>query len=314
MERSVFLIIATIFLAGCGKKNPSVDNINPPSVNSEIIDIVQVVGTGVVEPVRGYINLAAASGGIVAEVLKDEGDTVKAGEPLVKLDDETDQLNIREIRSQVKSQVEQVRLAGLGLEDSRVRLARKSGLLQSARKLLEKGAETSDNLDNLEAEVKSLVLDTLKAAASLKLEKSRLGSIMENLARARVNAEKKVLCSPYDGVILNLDAKKGSSISQFSTYAELAPSGPEIVKAEVDELFADRLSLGQDAEIRYIGSDSTIATGKVVFVSPYLTRKSLFSGRTGEQEDRMVRHVKVSMDSDADIILNSRVECVIKIN
>jgi hypothetical protein len=102
-------------------------------------------------------------------------------------------------------------------------------------------------------------------------------------------------------------------VSQFSTYAELAPSGPEIVKAEVDELFADRLKTGQDAEIRYIGSDSAIATGKLYFVSPYLTRKSLFSGKTGEQEDRMVRQVKIALSSTADIIINSRVECVIKV-
>jgi multidrug resistance efflux pump len=313
MKQSAFLIIATIFLTGCGEKNPPVDNINAPSVNSEIIDVRQVVGTGVVEPIRGYTNLAAASGGIVEEVLKNEGDIVKSGEAVIKLDDEIEQLKIKEISSQVKSQEEQIRLAGLGLADARIRLARKSGLLESTRKLLEKGAETSDNLDELETEVKSLILDTLKASSSLKLEETRLISIRENLALARVNAEKKLLRSPYDGIILNLDAKKGSSVSQFSTYAELAPSGPEIVKAEVDELFADRLRLDQDAEIRYIGSDSTIARGKVIFVSPYLTRKSLFSGRTGEQEDRLVRHVKISMAPDTYILLNSRVECVINI-
>ncbi|HKK41630.1 MAG TPA: HlyD family efflux transporter periplasmic adaptor subunit, partial [Bacteroidales bacterium] len=259
------------------------------------------------------INLAAATGGIVKEVIRKEGDHVKVNDPVVKLDDETDQLNIKQFKSEVLSQEGQVEMARLTLKDARVRLERKSELLRSTRDLLGKGAETANNLDDLETEVRSLILDTLKAAASLGIEQNTLEGDRENLRIATVNAGKKVLRSPYDGILLSIDAKPGSSVSQLGSYAELAPSGPEIVRAEVDELFANRIKIGQDAEIRYIGSDSLLAAGKLVFVSPYLTPKSLFSGKTGEQEDRRVRQVKVSLSSPSNIILNSRVECVIKV-
>jgi len=86
-----------------------------------------------------------------------------------------------------------------------------------------------------------------------------------------------------------------------------------IVRAEIDELFADRLAEGQQVEIRYVGSDSTIATGKVMYLSPWLKKKSLFTQRAGDQEDRLVRELKVSLDNGSSLILNSRVECVINV-
>jgi multidrug resistance efflux pump len=133
------------------------------------------------------------------------------------------------------------------------------------------------------------------------------------MLQAEVEAGQKTCRSPFDGILLSLAVTKGSSVSQLSTYAEMAPSEPEIVKAEVDELFADRLEVGQPADIRYIGSDSVIAKGKLSFISPYLTRKSLFSEKAGDQEDRLVRMVKVSMEPPVMLILNSKVECIIRI-
>ncbi len=313
MKRTIFLIIVTVFLAGCGKKNPAGDSLSAAAVNSEEVNVKQVVGTGVVEPADGIIDLAAATGGIVTEVVKKEGDYVKSNEPVIRLDDETDRLNIKQLRSQVLLQEGQVELAVLNMRDAKVKLARKNSLLESNRELLSKGAETSSNLDDLETEVRSLILDTLKAAATLGIEENRLNGFRDNLRIATVNAGKKVLRSPCDGILLSLNAKEGSSVSALGKYAELAPSGPEIVRAEIDELFADRLLKGQDAEIRFIGSDSSIASGKLIFVSPYLTRKSLFSGKAGEQEDRRVRQVKISLPATSDIILNSKVECVIKV-
>jgi hypothetical protein len=107
--------------------------------------------------------------------------------------------------------------------------------------------------------------------------------------------------------------KKGSAVNQFEQYAEIAPSGPITVRTEIDELFAGRLTNGLDAYIRFIGSDSVIAKGKIIFLSPYLKKKSLFSQKANEQEDRLVREVRIKLEEDNKLILNSKVESVIKI-
>jgi multidrug resistance efflux pump len=315
MNKTIFLLFLTAAVSGCGndKNKFSKTDIDTPAVSSAAVDVSEVVGTGIVEPESGIINLAAAAGGIIKEIYKKEGDLLRKGDPIVSLDDEIDQINVQQLKSQVLTQVSQTNLAAINLGDAKLKLENKNKFLQSSRSLLEKGAETTQNIDDLETDVKSLVLDTAKCRATLILEKHRLEELKQDMLQAEVEAGQKTFRSPFDGILLSLAVTKGSSVSQLSTYAEMAPSEPEIVKAEVDELFADRLEVGQPADIRYIGSDSVIAKGKLSFISPYLTRKSLFSEKAGDQEDRLVRMVKVSMEPPVMLILNSKVECIIRV-
>ena len=119
--------------------------------------------------------------------------------------------------------------------------------------------------------------------------------------------------SPYDGILLELKIEKGNAVNQFETFAEVAPSGPMTVRTEVDELFAARLREGLDADIRFVGSDSVVAKGKVIFVSQYLKKKSLFSQKANEQEDRLVREAIIKLEGENGLLLNSKVESVIKL-
>ena len=74
-----------------------------------------------------------------------------------------------------------------------------------------------------------------------------------------------------------------------------------------------RLKKGLDADIRFVGSDSVVAKGKVIFLSPYLKKKSLFSQKANEQKDRLIREVRIKLEGDNGLILNSKVESVIKL-
>jgi hypothetical protein len=113
--------------------------------------------------------------------------------------------------------------------------------------------------------------------------------------------------------MLEMHIEKGNSVNQYEKYAEVAPLGPKTVRTEVDELFADRLSTGLDADIRFVGSDSVVARGKVIFLSPYLKKKSLFSQKANEQEDRLVREVRIKLEGNSELILNAKVESIIKL-
>jgi multidrug resistance efflux pump len=105
----------------------------------------------------------------------------------------------------------------------------------------------------------------------------------------------------------------GEAISQLTDYAEFAPQGNKIVRAEVDESFASRLSEGQLVDIRFTGTDKVVAKGKIVILSPYLKKKSLFSVKASDQEDRMVREVKIALEGETDLIINEKVECIIHV-
>jgi HlyD family secretion protein len=299
MNKKIYLVIIPLIITACnGSKEDKEKSVTVSySVNSAMVDISEVVGAGKVQPEKEIISLASATGGIVKEIYRNDGDRIKKDEPLVRLDDELELIRVSQLRSQYSSQKSQVEIDKLTLQESEAKLANKKKLLESVISLASKGAETKQALDDLETEVTTLSLTVEKERVSVSLSASRLKEMAEQVRYAEAEADKKILRSPYDGILLELQIEKGNAVNQFENYAEIAPSGPITVRTEVDELFAGRLKVGLDAEIRFVGSDSVVARGKVVFVSQYLKKKSLFSQKANEQEDRLVREAIIKLES-----------------
>jgi multidrug resistance efflux pump len=315
MNKKLYLVIIPLIITACsGSKEDKEKSVSASdSVNSAMVEVSEVVGAGKVEPEKEIISLASATGGIVKEIFRRDGDSIKKDEPLVRLDDELELIRVSQLRSQYSSQKSQVDIDKLNLQESEARLANKKKLLESVISLASKGAETKQALDDLETEVTALSLTVEKNRATVALSASRLREIAEQVRYAEAEADKKILRSPYDGLLLELHIEKGSAVNQFETFAEVASSGPMTVRTEVDELFAGRLEEGLDADIRFVGSDSVVAKGKVIFVSPYLKKKSLFSQKANEQEDRLVREAIIKLEGENGLLLNSKVESVIKL-
>ena len=315
MKKELYLLIITFIITACGGSNENKDKPEAASlsVNSALVDISEVVGLGKVEPEKEIVSLASATGGVVKEIFRKDGDLIKKDEPLVRLDDELELIKVSQLKNQYNAQKSQHEIDNLNLKDSEARLTNKKKLLESVRSLQSKGAETTQTLDDLETEVTSLSLSVEKNRALVDLTFSRLRELAEQVRYAEAEASKKILRSPYDGLLLELHIEEGSAVTQFENYADVAPAGPITVRTEVDELFAGRLVQGLDAEIRFVGSDSIAARGKVIFISPYLKKKSLFSQKVNEQEDRLVREVRIKLEEGNKLILNSKVESVIKI-
>jgi multidrug resistance efflux pump len=315
MNKKLYLVLLPFVIAACSGNKENNDNaaVSAYSVNSAMVEISEVVGVGKVEPEKEIISLAASAGGVVKEIYRSDGDSIKKNEPLVRLDDELELIRVSQIRSQYDSQKSQLMIDKLNLKESEARFSNKEKLLKSVRTLESKGAETTQAVDDLETEVTALALDVEKSKASVDLSESRLRELAEQLRHAETEAARKILRSPYDGLMLEMHLREGNAVNQFDNYAEVAPSGPMTVITEVDELFAGRLSEGLAAEIRFIGSDSVAARGKVIFLSPYLKKKSLFSQKANEQEDRLVREVRIKLEGNNRLIMNSKVESVIKL-
>ncbi|HOP59736.1 MAG TPA: efflux RND transporter periplasmic adaptor subunit [Bacteroidales bacterium] len=315
MNKKIYMVIIPLIITACSGSQEDKDKpvASSYSVNSAKVEVSEVVGVGRVEPEKEIISLASATGGIVKEIYRTDGDSVKKDEPLVRLDDELELIRISQLRSQYISQKLQADIDKLNLQESEARLANKKRLLESVASLASKGAETKQALDDLETEVTALSLAVEKERASVALSASRLRETAEQVRYAEAEADKKILRSPYNGILLELLIEKGSAVNQFETFAVVAPSGPVTVRTEVDELFAGRVRLGLDADIRFVGSDSVVAKGKVIFVSPYLKKKSLFSQKANEQEDRLVREAIIKLEGAYGLLLNSKVESVIKI-
>jgi len=195
MNKTIYLVILPLIVTACGGNNEKSGAVSP-SVNSAIVDVSEVVGVGKVEPEKEIITLAAATGGVVKDIFRRDGDSIKKDEPLVRLDDELELIKVSQLRSQYNTQKSQEDIDELNLRESEARLANKKRLLESVRLLALKGAETKQTLDDLETEVTTLSLTVEKYSASVKLSASRLMELAEQVRYAEAVASKKILRSP----------------------------------------------------------------------------------------------------------------------
>ncbi len=85
MKKLLFILIMSALLAGCSQANSGTLSATP-TASASTAELKTPSATGYVTPIR-HADLAFRNGGRVVEVLVKEGDQVKAGQPLVQLDD-----------------------------------------------------------------------------------------------------------------------------------------------------------------------------------------------------------------------------------
>jgi multidrug resistance efflux pump len=318
MKNILFILLSFALLLGCGKseKEANVNNVNTASVatlSPAEIPANMVVAVGKVEPENEIVSVSAPVGGIIKGIFKNDGEQVQQGETLVQLEDDLELRKIGEIQAQIQSQQSQIAVAQSQLKEIEVNLSNKKSLLAKTKRLLENGAETQQVYDDLTTEIRVLEVSVERAKAQIQLANSKMNELNAQLKTAETEAQKKQFKSPYNGVVLDMQVSKGEAVSQFAKYAEVAPQGNLMVRAEVDELFSTKIKVGQKVEIYFTGSDKVIATGEVVIIAPYLKKKSLFSEKADDQEDRRVREIRIALKEAGSLIINAKVECKIKL-
>ena len=111
------------------------------------------------------------------------------------------------------------------IDEAEARVANKKKLLESSRELLSKGAETAQNLDDLETEYKVLMAGLEKNRASLAITGSEIKELYVELKSSIAEVNKRILRAPANGIILDISVTPGSAIAQYGKFADFAPEG-----------------------------------------------------------------------------------------
>lgn len=312
MKKIIISVLVLALLNSCSGEEKKKE-VKKTTVAPSALNVKEIIAVGKVEPQDEIINLAASASGIVKEIYTKDGADVKKGQLLVKIDDDLDQIKIKQIIGQKITQESEIRIEESAISESNIKLENKRNLLRTSQNLVSKGAEQRQVLVDLETEIKTLENDILRHQNAILRIKNRLKEYDDQLDFAKMEASKKSILSPYNGKVLDIKINKGAALTAYQNFIEIAPEGQLIVRAEVDELFCDQLMTGQKVEVRYVGTEKTIANGEIVDVAPYLKRKSIFSEKASDQEDRRVREIKISLKDNSSLIINSKVECLIKI-
>jgi len=241
-------------------------------------------------------NLKFNSNGIVEEILVQEGQRVKKGDVLARLDVKNLENQVKQAEANYNSAVAKYQklLAG----PSEVERQAKQIAVDNAEKSLRVQQDSYDNQVTLMNHGYSAVADV--SAEELKLEgaiaqlanaKAQLALLEADpydlatanetvkqteaaLAIARNNLQEATLTSPTDGMVLSINGKAGELVTSSNTtstntsFIVLANGNEVTVDSYVIEDDIGKLSVGQAAEIVFTALPDKIYEGKVSLISP----------------------------------------------
>lgn len=301
-------------ISSCGKEVESgiSPNENGNSVSSQPKSISQVIGLARIEPEGKIANLSSPVSGIVKQVFKLENELVSEGEILIELDHEIEEAKLAKTQSRIITQQAKIKSQKFEVKKLSAQAANKRKEFNRLLKLLESSSETQQKVDDVQTELNVLDSSLEGVKANLEMMKAELVEIQRESDLNKKEVAQRFVKAPANGRILSMDAVEGNYLNSQNSFAEFVPEGKLIARAEVDELFANQIAVGQTAKIRLVGSESIITEGRVIYTSAALKRKSLFSEKAGDQEDRRVREVKIELFQPEALLINARVECVIQ--
>ena len=309
MKQQIGWLSAILLLTACGNGKES----TAPA--AEPLAVTQVVGIGKVIPQGGVVELAAPASGIVEERFFNAGDKIAAGDLILVLEKNEETLSLQESDAGIATQQLQVESARLALEQERIALDDLRRRHLDAVELLRVGAVTGEEVRRLQNDLDQGTEQLKKVENDYRLQQSRLREMQTARAARENDLSQRSFRAPSGGTLLTLTPRAGEAVTMHQPYGRIAPERPLMVTAEIDELFADRLAVGQRCTIHLPGDSNVAATGSVTRLSPDLKRKSLFSDSGSDLEDRRIREIEVSLDEvPRTLFIESKVECRVDLN
>ena len=158
---------------------------------------------------------------------------------------------------------------------------------RTIKTLQEQIVEAKATLNQI-AEVRPIDIQTAEAEVALAIAKVK---------RAKTELEQAYVRTPITGQILKIHTHPGETIDEENGIAELGQTTQMVVVAEVYQTDLSKVSLGQNALITSKVLSGTLQ-GKVSEIGLQITRQNVFSNQPGENLDRRVVEVKISLNPE----------------
>ena len=201
-----------------------------------------VVATGQLEPVGSVQDIQMPVGGVVDDILVEEGDTVKKGEILMKLDTEASEQQRQSLEASIRLKgVERNKYSEM--KDAEIQMLENNlvlhlQILERYQQLEESGAASEIQLlsqrNTLEETRGRLMQSKADRFRQLSLLDQQLAELKSRLAEVRVTLRYQQLKSPVDGVVFDLQpTASGFTAQSAQTVMKVVPFGSLEAKVEV---------------------------------------------------------------------------------
>lgn len=240
----------------------------------------EVMGTGTLEA-RVKTTVSARIQGRLDEVLADQGDTVKSGQLLARLDDEEagQQVAIAEATlASARQSAERVR-ADLARSESVLALARLDHTRQTT--LVASRAVAQADVDKSAGALSVAEADLQRSKAAIAEAEGQISVAEKNLLYRQEQLAFTEIRSPYEGLIIRRDRDVGDVLVPGASLMQIISLDELWVRAWVDETAMPSLAPDQPARIVFRSEPERGYSGKV--------------SRLGREMDRETREFLVDV-------------------
>jgi len=197
------------------------------------------------------VTLSFVQPGQIAKVYVKEGDLVKAGQPLVLLDDSVEQAQLAQLKAQSEDTTR--------IEAGQASLDQKKVDLEKFQWAAERGGTTK-----LELEYKKL--DVKIAELSLKIAKFEHEQDLRKYTEAKIRVDKMQLKSPIAGRTEEIHVEPGESVGSSADVVRVVEIDPLWIDVPVPLAQAKTLRYEQAANVKFPDPNETIMKGKIIFI------------------------------------------------
>lgn len=254
----VLFAVFTLTLAGCTRKTPEAA---PPSVVTDLAiaqtSLVQTPSTvdavGTVHAKESAV-LSAQIMGRVTSVTVREGDSVRAGQALLALDDASVRADVEHARAAVASSQQQVEVA-----QSDASLA--NSTLKRYQLLRDRKTISPQEFDEVERRSQA-------AEARLESARAQMMAVKASESGAGAVAGYTRLSAPFTGVVTARYVDPGAMATPGMPLLEVEKAGALQLNATVDESLIRSLQKGMSLPVEITALSSPMLTGRIAEIVP----------------------------------------------
>lgn len=289
------LLVLSTFVFLWQKSRPKTVNYNIETAVKGDVE-KRTVATGKVEP-RNEILIKPQMSGIIAEVFKEAGDKVQAGDIIARIQVVPDMVNL----SGAESRVQRAQLAA---DQSKANYERD-------RKLYDNEVISREEFEKVELQYKN-DQEELRAA------NDNLSLVRTGITQSSAKTSNTLVRSTVSGTILDVPVKAGNSVIQSNnfndgtTVASVANLSDMLFVGKIDETEVGKLITGMPMEITIGAIQDLNIPASLEYVSPKGVEESgaiLFEMKAALQLPDSI-FIRAGYSANADIILDKRSQVI----
>lgn len=210
------------------------------------------VVTGKIEP-RNEVAIKPQISGIISELLKEAGNTVKEGEVIAKV-------KVIPDMGQLSSAQSRLRLANINVKQARTDYERE-------KVLYDKGLVSADEYDKIAQAYRQAKEEVAAAEDNLQV-------VRDGVSKSNASASSTLVRSTITGVILDIPVKVGNSVILSNTFndgttiASVADMNDLIFRGNIDEIEVGRLVTGMPMKLSIGALQDKTFEASLEYISP----------------------------------------------